>query len=64
MITELTQEQKGKLAEYKNKWIKIGLSTNNITSEETNDIISKFYSQILSSFDMPADHIPQFPYIT
>jgi len=53
MITSLTQEQKSKMLEYKNKWIKIGLSTERFTKSDAKIIINKFYTDILKREQVP-----------
>lgn len=47
MITELTVEQELKLAEYRNNWTKVGLSTHRIDLKKAKDIMDRFYTQIL-----------------
>ena len=53
MISQLTQKQKEKLKEYKNKWTDIGLSTNQISREEIKNIIDNFYIHILKRKIVP-----------
>jgi hypothetical protein len=47
MIENLTKEQEGKLEYYRDKWIKIGLSTESFSSEEATEIINHFQVDIL-----------------
>jgi len=47
MITKLNEEQKQKLAEYKNKYINIGLDTQPIDAEKLQKQMNLFYEHIL-----------------
>lgn len=46
-ITELTPAQKKQLEVYKDKWIKIGLSTKRVTLEYAQDYANRLYTQLL-----------------
>ena len=47
MITELTKEQESKMRDYVEKWLKIGLSTENVSKEKINEIINNVYTHLL-----------------
>ena len=53
MITKLTKNQEAKLSEYRDKWLQIGLSTTNLSFDETKDIIDKLYINILKKDTVP-----------
>lgn len=44
MITELTPEQKAKMPEYVEKWLKIGLSTEPLNLEKSKEAVKKIYA--------------------
>jgi len=47
MITKLTKKQIDKMSEYVDKWLKIGLSTENISAKETKEITNNVYKSLL-----------------
>jgi len=53
MITKLTKKQESKLSEYRNKWLQIGLSTENVSFDETKEIIDNLYKVILKKEVVP-----------
>lgn len=53
MIEELTNEQKALLEVYKDKWLNIGLSTNDFSFEEAKEISDYYYEKILNITKVP-----------
>ena len=53
MITELTQEQRDKMPEYVDKWIKVGTDTNRLDYESTKKTIDQFRELIGRDVDVP-----------
>jgi len=51
MITELTAEQKAKMPEYVDKWVKIGLSTEPADRPKAEEIMDRIYA--VAKFDPP-----------
>lgn len=53
MITELTKEQEEQLAVYKDKWLKIGLSTEPFTFDEAKELVDFYYKNIAKKDTVP-----------
>ena len=53
MIKELTKEQQSQLSVYRDKWIKIGLSTQQIDLDKAIEIKNSIYSVLLNKKDVP-----------
>lgn len=53
MITELTEEQKAKMPEYVQKWIKIGTANDRLDYDKTKEIIDGFRDVINMKTDVP-----------
>ena len=53
MIEKLTPEQEARIPEFRDKWLKIGLSTEKITFEKALEIKSVLYSKLLNKKDVP-----------
>jgi hypothetical protein len=53
MIYELTKEQEQKLSIYRDKWLKIGLSTERINRQEATDNFNKFHKLVLGYKEKP-----------
>jgi len=53
LITSLTDEQRKKLSVYKDKWIKIGLSTERFDKDYARSIIDEFYEGVMSRKKIP-----------
>ena len=53
MITKLTKEQKEQMAVYRDKWIKLGLSTDRFTKEEAQQWSDYFYENIRKKLKVP-----------
>ena len=53
MITKLTKKQKAKLVAYRDKWLNIGLSTEQASLERTKEIISNVYTHLLNKTNVP-----------
>lgn len=54
MINELTPEQTAQLSVYRDKWLEIGVSTNDIDVERTLELLEGIYKQ--ADLDMPTKH--------
>lgn len=52
-ITELTKEQEKQLAVYRDKWLKIGLSTEDFTFEKAKEISDFYYEKVLGKESVP-----------
>jgi len=63
VITKLTKKQEAKLVEYRDKWLKIGLSTENPSFEETKKIIDDVYTHLLNKITVPVVVLDN-PYLT
>jgi len=53
MIDKLTPEQEAQLEIYRDKWIKIGLSTEEVPDERKQEIIDKVYDNLLEAERVP-----------
>ena len=53
MIDKLTKSQEANLAEYRDKWLKIGLSTDRVTFGIAKPIIDGLYTKILNKKSVP-----------
>ena len=53
MITELTEKQKQQMAIYRDKWIKLGLSTERFTKEDAQQWSDYFYENIRKKPKVP-----------
>jgi hypothetical protein len=63
MITNLTKKQEAKLVEYRDKWLKIGLSTETPSFGETKKIIDDVYTHLLNKSTVPVVVLDN-PYLT
>ena len=63
MVIKLTKKQEAKLAEYRDKWLKIGLSTESPSLEETKKIIDGVYTHLLNKITVPVVVLDN-PYLT
>ena len=63
MVIKLTKKQEAKLAEYRDKWLKIGLSTESPSFEETKKIIDGVYTHLLNKITVPIVVLDN-PYLT
>lgn len=63
MVIKLTKKQEAKLAEYRDKWLKIGLSTESPSLEETKKIIDGVYTHLLNKITVPIVVLDN-PYLT
>jgi len=63
VVIKLTKKQEAKLAEYRDKWLKIGLSTESPSLEETKKIIDGVYTHLLNKITVPVVVLDN-PYLT
>ena len=53
MIDKLTKEQEEKLVEYRDKWLKIGLSTDRVSLAVGKEISDYYYAKLLKKPIVP-----------
>jgi len=63
VVIKLKKKQEAKLAEYRDKWLKIGLSTESPSLEETKKIIDGVYTHLLNKITVPVVVLDN-PYLT